>query len=395
MIEISSNEITVIQMVSSITKDSYGLGYAALNLAAAIRRSGVNVYLASIDKELDAYEACEEAGFPRERYIRGLPIGHSRLRLSPFLLGRLLKISCVGRPLIHMHGMWTYASYIAGTLRDRWRCPFVLSPHGSLEPYALKMSMKKKTIAQLLYERRNVMQASCVCALSEQEKSSIRAYGFTGRIEIMLNGVNQSTTCSVEDVVMFRNRHSIGSGTRIILFLSRIARKKNLPLLLRVFSKISKLYPGWILVIAGDDEGGHLKEIQSLIQMLNIQNMVRLTGPLSGKEKACAYTSASLFVLPSLSEGLPISVLEAMEYGKPVLVTDGWTLPVAASKSFEWRVPVNEGLFEVALAEAMGSSEGKLVDMGRTARSLIRDNFSWETIAERAYSLYLSILNGR
>jgi poly(glycerol-phosphate) alpha-glucosyltransferase len=385
---------TVIELVSSIARESFGLGYAALNLSAALERAEVNVILASVDEEKVAREACEEAGFPQERFICGSLVGPSRLRLSPFLVRRLLKIPNDGRLIVHLHGIWTYVSYVAGALRKQWKCPLVVSPHGSLEPYALTLSPRKKMLASLLYERRNLMEASCIWALSEQEKASIRAYGYTGRVAVIPNGVNQAIVCSTEEVAVFLSRHDVTPGSRVLLFLSRIARKKNLPLLLKAFARDVKARSEWVLLIAGSDEGGHIREVHSLIRELRIEKSVRIIGQVFGKEKACAFASASLFVLPSHSEGLPITVLEAMEYGKPVLVTDGWTLPVTSSARFGWKVPANESEFEAALLEAMSTSEDTLVEMGRAGRILVRERLNWDSIAQQACSLYASLLSG-
>jgi len=388
-----SGDLTVIELVSGFGRASFGLGYAALNLAAALERIGVNVYLASLDEEKDACEACEAVGLSRERLITGSPIGRSPFRIAPLLLRRLSNIPNNGDVIIHLHGMWTYASYVAGALRRRWQCPLVLSPHGELEPYALTLSPMKKALASLLYARRNLKGANCLWALSEQEKAAVRAYGFAGQVEVIPNGVNRAVACSAQQVAEFRNRHDVSPGSRVLLFLSRIARKKNLPLLLKGFAKNVKARPEWKLLIAGGDERGHIQEVRHLIHDLGIEGSVRLIGPVSGREKACAFTSASLFVLPSLSEGLPIAVLEAMEYAKPVLLTDGWTLPVPASETYGWRTPAEERAFQAALLEAMSASEDTLAEMGRTAQSIVRKYFDWDSIATQASSLYASLLS--
>lgn len=381
---------TVIELVSSIAPDSFGLGYAALNLAATLERGGTKTYLVSVDRKKDALEACEEAGFPRERIICGSLVGPQRFRLSPLLVRQISRIPINGRLILHLHGLWTYVSYVAGALRHRWKCPMVLSPHGSLEPYALTISPRKKALVSLLYERRNLMTASCLWALSEQEKASFRSYGYAGRVEVIPNGVNGSIACSAREVIDFRNRHDIAGGSRVMLFLSRIARKKNLPLLLRAFARNVKLRPEWVLLIAGSDEGGHIREVRAFVHELGIERSVRIIGPVLGDEKARAFSSASVFVLPSHSEGLPIAVLEAMEYGKPVLVTEGWTLPVSTSANIGWKVPASE--FESALLEAMSKPEDVLADMGRAGRAIVREYFSWDMIAKQACSLYASLL---
>ncbi len=391
---LSLDGATVIELVSSIAPESFGLGYAALNLAAALERAGVNVYLASVDEAKVAYEACEEAGFPRERFICGSLIGPSRLRLTPFLVSRLSRIPNHGRRIVHTHGLWTYVSYLAAALRKHFQCPLVVSPHGSLEPYALSLSPHKKAIASLLYERRNLLTASCLWALSEQEKASILAYGFAGRVAVIPNGVNRSVLCSAAEVVEFRTKYNVAPASRLLLFLARIAPKKNLPLLLKAFAKNLKLQPEWVLLIAGSDERGHIHEVRALIHELGIENSVRLIGQVAGREKACAFTAASVFVLPSHSEGLPIAVLEAMEYAKPLLLTDGWTLPVTTPTRFGWRVSGEECSFENALFEVMNTSDDCLKEMGLNARSVVREHFGWDGVAMQASSLYASLLEG-
>jgi len=386
------SDVSVIELVPSIARESFGLGYAALNLTAALERAGANVYLATVDEETDAYEACEEAGFPKERLIRGALIGPSRLRLAPFLVRQLSRIPNSGRLIVHSHGLWTYLSYVAGVLRRRWECPLVLSPHGSLQPPALAISPRKKALATLLYERQNLKEASCLCALSEQEEASIRVYGFSGRVEVISSGVSRAILCRTEEIAEFRSRHDVAPGFKVLLFLSRVAKIKNLPLLLRAFAGGVKIHPEWILMIAGSDERGHTREVQALIRELQIEKSVRVIGPVSGKEKALAFTSSSVFVLPSLSEGLPIAVLEAMEYAKPVLLTEGWTLPVTTDSKFGWRVPGEDRAFESALLDAMNTPEDLLKEMGHCARAVVRENFGWDGIAKQACALYASLL---
>jgi glycosyltransferase involved in cell wall biosynthesis len=390
--ELSLGGATVVELVPSIAPESFGLGYAALNLTAALERAGVNVYLSSVDEEKVARMACEEARFPQERLVRGSLIGPSRLRMALFLVRKLSSIPNNGKVIVHSHGMWTYTSYVAGKLRKRWECPHVQSPHGELEPYALTISPNKKALASLLYARRNLAEASCMWALSEQEKASIQAHGFTGQVAVIPNGVQRADLCTEVEVAEFKKRHDMALGSRVLLFLSRIARKKNLPLLLKAFAKNLKKQSDWVLLIAGSDERGHIHEVQALIQELEIEMSVRLIGQVSGREKACAFTSASVFVLPSHSEGLPIAVLEAMEYGKPLLLTDGWTFPVTTCTHFGWRVPAEDNAFESALLEAMNTPEARLMEMGRAARAVVREHFGWDKIAKQASSLYASLL---
>jgi glycosyltransferase involved in cell wall biosynthesis len=394
----SVNELrdtTVLQIVSSIGRDSFGEGYAATHLSAALARAGVDVYLASVNHKQDAYEACNDADFPLDRWIGAKLTFHSRIRFSSSLFRRLINFSSNRRLIIHMHGMWPYSSYVGGLLAKRMRCPLVISPHGELESYALSISHWKKSLAFQTYAHKNFLQASCFWALSNQEKNSIEAAGYRGRIVVIPNGVAPARDCSNVEIADFLASHGVSHESRILLYLSRIARLKNLPLLLRTFARAVKQHSKWILIIAGEDEAGHIHEIRKLIDDLNIGKSIRLVGGIFGKDKSCAFHSSSAFVLPSYSEGLPIAVLEAMEYGKPVLITDGWTLPVSTTEKFGWITSVNETAFEAALHAMMRSSEEELKSLGSAGQRIVREHFNWNIVAQQACAAYSSLLESR
>jgi glycosyltransferase involved in cell wall biosynthesis len=87
-------------------------------------------------------------------------------------------------------------------------------------------------------------------------------------------------------------------------------------------------------------------------------------------------------------------VLEAMEYGKPILVTDTWTLPATTCAKFGWRVPAEDRAFEAALLEAMSTPEDGLADLGQVARTIARQHFGWDYVAKQTCSVYASLLAG-
>ena len=385
---------TIIELTPSIGRGSFGVGNAALNLAASLNRAGADIYLGCVDTVDEAQEACEQSGFPSERVVRGRLLGHPTLRFSPLLIRQLLNLPVRRKVLVHSHGLWTYMSRIAMKIREHHRCPLVVSPHGSLEPWALRISPRKKLIASLLYEHKNLSTASCIWALSEQEKQSARDYGLDGRIDVIANGANRASLCSEEEVKAFRGKYGIQGDSRILLFLSRITPVKGLPILLRAFAENLRRQWGWTLVIAGSDEGNHIEEVRQLVELLGIGLSVRMIGPVFGREKACAFSAASLFSLPSYHEGLPIAVLEAMEYGLPVIITDTWTLPCPVDKQFGWRVAAEQSALQNALFEAMTAPASRLEEIGAGAQSLARRYFTWDAVAQKASELYASLLSG-
>lgn len=115
--------------------------------------------------------------------------------------------------------------------------------------------------------------------------------------------------------------------------IGQIRMKKNFHLLLDVM----KQFPEHNLYICGDDHFEAGKLIASRIEKENINN-VKLTGKISEQEKVWLYQHAEAFLFPSQGEGFGLPVIEAMQFGKPVLVSNYTCLPeITAGHAFVWK----------------------------------------------------------
>jgi poly(glycerol-phosphate) alpha-glucosyltransferase len=144
----------------------------------------------------------------------------------------------------------------------------------------------------------------------------------------------------------------------------------------------------WKLWIAGWDQGGHQTELQSWCTEQGMESSVRFLGPKFGADKEALLRSADAFVLPSLSEGLPVSVLEAWAYGLPVVMTAHCHLPkgfaVGAALCIDTAVPgIERGLLDL-----MGMSDEERSTMGLLGRQLVEKEFSWASYAEQMHAVY-------
>ena len=91
--------------------------------------------------------------------------------------------------ILHIHGLWMYPSVAA----IRWsnkRKPYIVSPHGMLDPWALRNSQWKKRISAIVYEARHLRGAACLHALNLAEAKAIRDFGLENPICVIPNGVN-------------------------------------------------------------------------------------------------------------------------------------------------------------------------------------------------------------
>jgi poly(glycerol-phosphate) alpha-glucosyltransferase len=179
---------------------------------------------------------------------------------------------------------------------------------------------------------------------------------------------------------------------KVLLYLGRLHPKKGLSILLRGWKEASKREKGWVLIIAGWDQGGHRRELEQLARELKITDSVQFTGPLFGEARESAYQNANAFVLPSLSEGQPLVVLEAWSHARPVLMTAECNLP----EGFEKQAAISMNTTVEGAAEGLGKlfalDEPALQQMGRRGRDLAIGNFSWSQSASQMFAVYNWVL---
>jgi len=119
-------------------------------------------------------------------------------------------------------------------------------------------------------------------------------------------------------------------------------------------------------------------------------------GPAFGVEKEQLLRRADAFVLPSLSEGLPMSVLEAWAYGLPVVMTPECHLPegFASQAALEIRNGKMGDSKWSGLQQLLDMSDSDRIEMGRRGRRLVEEKFTWPKVAAQMKALYEEILGG-
>jgi poly(glycerol-phosphate) alpha-glucosyltransferase len=315
--------------------------------------------------------------------------------------------------LLYAATLWKYPSWAARQWAERTGKPMIVAPHGSLDAWALANAAWKKRIAAALFKNRQLHKASCVRALCQSEAEAIRAYGLTNPIAIIPNGIE------LPEVDLSRDEGRDPSALKKLLFLGRIHPKKGLPNLLRGFKKALEDRPSstdqapWQLVIAGWDQGGHEGELKSLCNALGLScadrrdaakaldsrpstldSEVVFFGPAFGGEKKELLRSADAFILPSLSEGLPMSVLEAWAHELPVVMTPECNLPEGFGSGAAITIGVDAESIARGLNDLFSMSGADRCSMGRRGRELVKDRFTWRTIAAQMNEVYTWMLGG-
>jgi glycosyltransferase involved in cell wall biosynthesis len=239
-------------------------------------------------------------------------------RLQPWMAENLARFDGVV-----IHGLWQFHGY--GTYRMvRGRLPYVVFPHGMLDPYfkqAFPLKHFKKQVYWLARERRMLRDARAVCFTTAIERdASAKTFWPGGWKSVVVSlGISEPEGEPAAQREAFLTRFPGLRGRRFFLFLSRIHRKKGCDLLLEAFARVDA---DWDLVMAGPDEEGLQPALEAQAARLGIAGRVHWTGMLEGDVKWGALRAAEAFVLPSHQENFGIAVVEAMACGVPVIISD-------------------------------------------------------------------------
>jgi glycosyltransferase involved in cell wall biosynthesis len=115
---------------------------------------------------------------------------------------------------------------------------------------------------------------------------------------------------------------------------------------------------------------------------------------LFDERRTAAYHHADAFVLPSLSEGLPMAVLEAWSYAKPVLMTPECNLPEGFAAGAALRIGAHENEIAAGLRQLFEMNENDRVAVGARGRALVAEKFSWPKIGQQMRKVYQWVLGG-
>jgi glycosyltransferase involved in cell wall biosynthesis len=287
--------------------------------------------------------------------------------------------------VVHQHGLWLYPSIAVSRWRRRSGKPVVVSTQGMLEPWAVAHSPTKKRLAGVLFERGNLTRAACIHC-SEAEVAGVRAYGLRNPIAVIPNGV------TVPDAARSHARPAwMQPSRRTLLFLGRLHPKKGVSELLRAWSLLGAAHAGitrsWMLAIAGWDDGGHAASMQSLAGELGLHPPdVVFTGPLFGSDKDAAMSHADAFILPSYSEGFPMTALEAWAHSLPVLMTRECNVPAGFDAGAAIEITTAPDAMAQVLAATL--ARGDLAHVGEKGRALVKARFDWDSVVANLFCTY-------
>lgn len=371
---------TVTFLTASLSAHAGGIAASMPATVNALGRLGLDVRVLGIEDD-----ALNPGSLPYEQAtvsaVGSWPT--PALRLAP-----ALDMALSGHPtdILHLQGLWLYPSIATLRWRHRTRKPVVISPHGMLDPWALRNSAWKKRLALGLFERRNLEGAACIHALNQAEMSAVRALGLKKPVAVIPNGVDLPDGPHDPEPPVCLG----GEERRVLLFLGRMHPKKGLSETVAAWAEVRRQHPSfdrdWVLVFAGWDDGGHVEILEQQVADLDLAGSVRFVGPVFGPEKSRLLARADAFILASHSEGQPMAVLEAWAHGVPVLMTRTCNLPEGFEANAAVEIPTDPGAMAPILAGAL--RDPALAQLGAAGRVLVAERFAWSGVAREFAAVY-------
>ena len=373
-----SSQYRLSVLSNSISRMNGGIFDAMRNLTLAIAEE--KRYVPVVFSPRDAYTKSDEPLWGEIPTRTFLVRGPNIFGYAPGLASAVEKNNA---DILHIHSIWMYPSVVARRWAGESR-PYVVSPHGLLKPSALRNSRWKKRVAALLYENENLRHAACLHALNAAEAESFREYGLKNPICVIPNGTSSRT-----DMVCGHSPQG-----RSLLYLGRIHPLKGLRSLIEAWSTVRNYAAtaGWRLTIAGWDQNHHRAELEQFAEQLEVRSSVDFLGPQFDADKDRCLAAASAFILPSESEGLPISILEAWSRELPVLMTRECNLPEGAKSGAAILMDLDARSIAAALRQLFSMTEQEREAMGRSGRCLVEERYQWQHIGKAMTEVYDWIL---
>lgn len=239
--------------------------------------------------------------------------------ISPQMRATMKKI---GLDIIHVHTPFVMGRLGARAAR-RFGIPVIFTYHTLYDQYAHYFPFAEKASRKVI---QNISRDFCnkcnmVITPSTPVKNYLDELGVVTPIRVIPTGIDLDEF-SNNDENWLHNKYSISKDEKILLFVGRLGKEKNLPFLIKAFKQILQVRPKTRLVIIG---GGPLEEsLKQFCVKLNIENKVIFTGLLSRYKIVHCYASADIFTFPSVTETQGLVIGEAKAGGLPVVAVDAF-----------------------------------------------------------------------
>lgn len=382
----------ILHVIPTLRLADGGPTKALLEMCAYLNGAGHQTAIYTTDLDGDGGRSL--AGQADDLDVTFFPVRAPKsLKFSPALANALSR-NVAGFDIVHINSLYLFPSTIAAYYARRHGKPYIIRPHGTLDPYIFARHRKRKYLYEILFERRNLRHAAAVHFTSLEEMQLAGSSGLPFR------GVVVPLGARLPDHNLANAREKLARwypqtrDKHLVLYLGRLNFKKGLDLLAKAFGEVCRNRHDAHLLIAGPDNEGYRPQVEKWLQDEGAAEHATLAGMVTGEKKAALLQGADLMVLPSYSENFGNAVVEAMASELPVIISNKVNI---------WR-EVQEGGAGAVIncsAEELATEIHSLLDnatlrrnMGKRGKQLVAQKFTWEIAGAQLVALYRSVLQG-
>ncbi|ADT85073.1 glycosyltransferase family 4 protein [Thermococcus barophilus] len=294
--------------------------------------------------------------------------------------------------IVHIHNEHAFSSMVAAYAKKKEDFPLVLTNHGQLKfgNYIADTIEKTymKTFGKKILELSDII---VVNSESDKEFLSTIAPKISNKTYILHNAIDPEVLTKLAKEAD-GNEWTMDADIKI-LYVGRLIRRKGVEWLIKAIKIIKNSTSKKIkCILVGEGEDRNYFEM--LVREYNLSDSVVFAGRISDKKLAWLYENSDIFVLPSLSEGLPTTILEAMYFSLPVVATD---IPGNRDhfKDVAILVPPKD---EKALANSLLmllENENLAKQLSKAGKKLVEEKYTWDRVAREYEKLYKNIIDQR
>lgn len=289
-------------------------------------------------------------------------------------------ISSFGKPnLVIFHEIYRKPFLKIYKLALKLKIPYIIIPHGSLTIQAQRIKIFKKIVANFLFFNKFIKNAVTIQYLSENEKNQSRM--FNKKAIVIPNGM----------IIKEIQKEAFCENGICISFIGRLSVKiKGLDLLLNAIGMIKTFLRdnNCVFNFYGPCKKKDMEKIRRIVQYNKIDDFCFFHPPVLDNRKQEVLMSSDYFILTSRSEGIPLSVLEALSFGVPCIVTEGTGLVKIVNKyDAGWVSKTNSKDISFMIKKAI-EERHLLKHKSNQGKKLVFDNYSWEKVLYDTYEIY-------
>ncbi len=397
----------ILQVVESLAPRYGGPSVACPAMCRELARRGHEVTIYSTD--VDGHTRLD---VPLDRPLddRGVRIHYfhgwtypPRYKFSP-PLARALRNTLPSFDLVHIYSLYGFSTAAASHYCRKYGVPYLLHPHGSLDPFLRRHHPFRKKIYSKLCLSPVFSSATAVLFNSAEERRLARAAPELARLDDPAGHGPPSAVVDigVEEVFFadatadtrrkFRDEFPQLNGRRLVTYFGRLNFKKGLDILVAAFSAVAREQKDIHLVLAGPDGDGYAEKIRCWLGDAGMLQRATFTGIIAGAERVALLQESEMMVLPSYTENFGQAVAEAMAAGVAVIISDRVNIWPEVEKARAGLVVPCDAALTADAMRLLLANPAEAREMGRRGRALAAARFPWSAVGDQMLRVYEKML---